>query len=521
MPSKSILLMCPHSDRQMSEVTLMQPAPGVVRLAGYLSKQGHYAEYYDVNLYNVTSNGPDVEEKIREREWDIIGFSCLDDSLENDIQDMYLAKRIWPKALIVAGGMEAQFNYQTILDKSPCNIVIMAEGEIPISMLADDKPYQDIPGIIFKNNAKPLSQELFNDATETIPWEDLPYEEYWDYYVKKYGDKITDENLKEIHTVRVFSRNRCPIGCKFCTSTNQLTWGSEEKVPVISATEDNLVNVIDRIVTAHPRTRTIYLTDDDFCINRRSVIRFCEQVIERDFGDLSFMCFARITDLTDEMMEIMARAGFRRLNIGIESFSQHVLDEMGKRCNADGMHHNLERLKHYGIKPFMNMIMITPQTRLEDIEISVDQCMRYVYDPFYSAGVNLAIKPMRGSEFYEMYTNYKSQVVKIKGTPYYLKRDEMIWAEDPIVREIQLGYYEGIDAETNRRVQQEDIRHTTATNLAKIKLEFFQSLINDARARHGLPERVWTHYQAPKDDAEHETYIGTASFGGFSRFALT
>ena len=28
-------------------------------------------------------------------------------------------------------------------------------------------------------------------------------EEYWDY-IKKYGNKITEENLKEIETVRVF-----------------------------------------------------------------------------------------------------------------------------------------------------------------------------------------------------------------------------------------------------------------------------------------------------------------------------
>ena len=391
---------------------------------------------------------------------------------------------------------------------------------MPIRMIADGEPYQDIPGIIFKNNAQPLSQELFNEATETIPWESLPYEEYWDYYVQKYGSKITEENLQEIHTVRVFSRNRCPIGCKFCTSTNQLTWGSDGKVPVISATEENLIHIIERIIEAHPRTRTIYLTDDDFCINKRSVVRFCKQVVERDFGDLSFMCFARITDLNDEVMGWLTKANFRRLNIGVESFSQRVLDEMGKRCHVEEMHINLAKLKDYGIKPFMNMIMITPKTLLEDLETSVDQCMRYVYDSFYSAGVNLAVKPMRGSEFYEMYTDYKSVVVRLEDTQYYLKRDEMIWAEDPVVREVQLAYYEGIDDETARRIMQEDIRHTTATNLAKIKLEFFQKLINEARERHGLPVRIWTHY-TPTDDEEHKTYIGTASFGGFSRHALT
>ena len=48
---------------------------------------------------------------------------------------MYLAQRLRPNALIVAGGIEAQFNYQTLLDKSPCRIVISGEGEVPMKML--------------------------------------------------------------------------------------------------------------------------------------------------------------------------------------------------------------------------------------------------------------------------------------------------------------------------------------------------------------------------------------------------
>ena len=80
--------------------------------------------------------------------------------------------------------------------------------------------------------------------------------------------------------VRIFSRNRCPVGCKFCSSTNQITWGSGQKVPVISASEDTLIHNIKRIVEAHPRVRTVYLTDDDFCIVYRSVTKFCEKIIK-------------------------------------------------------------------------------------------------------------------------------------------------------------------------------------------------------------------------------------------------
>ena len=72
----------------------------------------------------------------------------------------------------------------------------------------------------------------------------------------------------------------------------------------------------------------------DFAINKPSVIRFCKQVIEQDFGNLAFMCFARITDLNEEVIQWMSKANFCKLNIGVESFSQRVLNEVGKRCDV-------------------------------------------------------------------------------------------------------------------------------------------------------------------------------------------
>ena len=112
-------------------------------------------------------------------------------------------------------------------------------------MLADDVPWQNIPGIVVKNLAKPMNQELFNEATCGIEWEKLPYEDYWNVYKKIYGNKWNSDIEKEVNTVRIFSRNRCPIGCKFCSSTAQLTLASGGKVPVISTTESNLISVVD------------------------------------------------------------------------------------------------------------------------------------------------------------------------------------------------------------------------------------------------------------------------------------
>ena len=216
---KKILLISPDSGVIATERQYFAPPLGVMRLAGYLNSKGHEAEYYDPNLYACNGMGPTLQDKFSEQAWDFIGFSVLDETLIQDIQNMYSAQKLCPQALIVAGGIEAQFNYQTLLDKTPCRIVVLGEGESPLVMLADGEPWETIPGIVIKNMAVAMSEELFNEATQVIPWETINYEDYWDVYASMYGDQWNDEIEAEVNTVRIFSRNRCPIGCKFCSST--------------------------------------------------------------------------------------------------------------------------------------------------------------------------------------------------------------------------------------------------------------------------------------------------------------
>jgi radical SAM superfamily enzyme YgiQ (UPF0313 family) len=483
---KNILLIGPQTELASAERSFMAPALGVIRLAGFLNKKGHYAESYEPNLSMLTGKPPFLEEVLKKKKWDIIGFSVLEETFIFDIENMYLSEKICPEAIFIAGGIEAQFNYQNVLDKTPCKFVIISEGEKSLLALADNKPINEIPGIVFKNSSVPLDQQTFDFATSAIDWENLPYEQYWDYYTNKYGNKITELNLDEIHTVRIFGRNRCPIGCKFCSSTNQITWGSGQKVPVISASEDTLIHNIKRICDSHPRTRTIYLTDDDFCINKLSVIRFCEKIIQEKNKNnlpkkLTFMSFCRASDASIEMFEWMKKAGFRRLNIGIESFSTKVLNEMNKKCTAEQNHECMKIAKETGVGPYANIIVTTPESNLEDVEQTVNDAYEYTTDPFFHLGVTIGIKPLKGTDYYETFSDFRTRIVPINGTNFHLKYDDLIYANDPKVKHLQIRYWNEIDDYMNEEIQKKDIRHGNARNLSQLKLLFLKKLIKEIK----------------------------------------
>ena len=175
-----------------------------------------------------------------------------------------------------------------------------------------------------------------------------------------------------------------------------------------------MIHVIKRIKDAHKNVKMIYLTDDDFIINKKSVIRFCKLIVENKLNDLKYMAFSRITDLNEEVISWLKKANFVKLNIGVESFSERVLKEVGKRCPVEEIDPVLKLLKKHNIRPFMNIILTTPETKIEDVEVTVDRTLEYIKDPFYMAGIIIGIQPLKGTIFYEEYTNFKSYITKKK-----------------------------------------------------------------------------------------------------------
>jgi len=69
---KKILFISPDSGKASSLTQYHAPPLGVVRLAGYLTSKGHYAEYFDPNLYACNKKGLSLKETIDKENWDII-----------------------------------------------------------------------------------------------------------------------------------------------------------------------------------------------------------------------------------------------------------------------------------------------------------------------------------------------------------------------------------------------------------------------------------------------------------------
>ena len=133
----------------------------------------------------------------------------------------------------------------------------------------------------------------------------------------------------------------------------------------------------------------------------------------------------------------------------------------------------------------MNVIMTTPKSKLEDVELTIDTIMEYIKDPFYMSGTCIGIRPLRGTTFYEEFSDFHSYIADIKGTDYKIRRNELIWAEDPLVRELQKRFLVEQTPLFEKFIKENDVRHPNLETLSLTYYKFVKKIIKDIRAEAG------------------------------------
>src|SRR5215475_3289529 len=109
----SVLLVGPY-DPSGGEYTFLAPPLGVWRLAGVLRAAGARVEVFDPNCGD-GDPALALGSMARSGAWDIIGISTTGMTLRHDLSLSHVVKRAAPTAVLVAGGMEATFDPETVL----------------------------------------------------------------------------------------------------------------------------------------------------------------------------------------------------------------------------------------------------------------------------------------------------------------------------------------------------------------------------------------------------------------------
>jgi radical SAM superfamily enzyme YgiQ (UPF0313 family) len=464
-----ILLIGPY-DPHCGEYTFLAPPLGVWRLAGVLRSAGIHAKVFDPNCCADTPQRA-LERELASGAWDVVGCSTTGMTLRFDLELAYLARRTAPQALILAGGMEATFRPHLMFELGPFDLVVLGEGERPLLELAtrlrSGQPLSGMRGTAQRTASgelvsipqPALNREELRDAIYSTPYEQMPYADYWErleaaYRVGALPSKAAREaHLAEIRSVRLSTLNYCPMNCSFCSATNflQEAQGSVASVARLEAGE--CMAMIERIIAAHPRTRTIIFQDDIFVFTRdRRVLALCDAIVEakrrgRIPAQLQFISTNRIDAMSEERLAALKRAGFRVLGFGIESFSERVLQEFNKAHIHRFIEPMLSAALAAGITPFLDIILCSPRATLDDVVVTLRGAYEWLRRGC-EIGMYPYVIPFSGAAFSrdpELLLHTRHARRQVLGTAIAWDQPAKILPVDPVVREVILRMEHGFE----------------------------------------------------------------------------
>jgi radical SAM superfamily enzyme YgiQ (UPF0313 family) len=455
--SPRVLLIGPY-DPHCGEYTFLAPPLGVWRLVGVLEAAGVTAKVFDPNCCALSPQRA-LELELMSGSWDVVGISTTGMTLRYDLELAHIVSRVAPRALLVAGGMEATFRPELMFQLAPFDLVVLGEGERPllelVKRLRSEQPLGGIAGTaergaggqVLQMPQQALEREELRDAIYGTPYEKMPYEQYWErletaYRVGSLPSKAAREaHLAEIRSVRLITLNYCPMGCTFCSATNFLHEAAGSVAPIARLEADECLHMIERIVATHPGARTIIFQDDIFAITRdRRILPLCEAIVAakrsgRIPQHLQFISTNRIDAMSEERLAAMRRAGFRVLGFGIESFSHKVLGEFNKAQIHRHIEPMLTAALATGVTPFLDLIVSSPHSSLEDVAVTLREAYRWLRQGC-EIGMYPYVIPFSGAAFAKdpalaPYTHYAHR--EIAGTPLTWEQPAKILPIDPEV----------------------------------------------------------------------------------------
>jgi len=399
---RNILLIAPFKGPIGIKDMFAAPCFGLYRIKCYIEEKfpETRVDVIDPNIEKVDFNS---------KSYDFIGFSLTHTTLEYDLGLVHRAKKEAPGSILMAGGIEATFIADWLIKTTPMDFVVLGEGEEVLENIlccynssSGLKSIMNVAGVVIRNKqdralARSLDQNRFSYISSLVDFSKIPYKMFWRANARQYREP----DSCVINAIRMFTGNYCPHNCTFCSSTNFLDYaysgdyGRIKKTKVVSLKPEQILNMILRALEAHPQTKTIILDDDNFAMSTKRLLKACDLILDakaqkRVPEELTFICQARIDNFRSSassgLLALMKKAGFRMIMYGVESFSENVLAEFGKKTDIALISNILRATTELGIKPLIYLILFSPNSTLGDVRKTVIKSLDYL-----SSGMEISI----------------------------------------------------------------------------------------------------------------------------------
>ncbi len=327
---------------------------GLVSLASFIDRPEYQIKGIEFNWppekirqrYLKTDN--ELLAQIAEFAPDIVAMSTYASNMYNILFWAETIKQKLPSCFIVVGGNHASYIAAETLTKCPAiDGVVKFEGELPFKMLceklaAGKTNFEEVPNLVWRKNGQIIenSEIVLLDNIESLPIINRTY----------FASK---QNNKALTHADVISARGCPFHCTFCDCNHY--WQKTHRTRGV----ESVIWELKQLLADNPGIKSVRFRDESITLKKSYCMQLCKAIIDNGIK-LEFHAHSRLDGLDEELVAIMAQAGFKLLFIGIESGSEKVLKNLKKGIRLDRLAPNLDLLRKYNINFRLSFMSSTP-----------------------------------------------------------------------------------------------------------------------------------------------------------------
>jgi anaerobic magnesium-protoporphyrin IX monomethyl ester cyclase len=331
---------------RMSRQNLQHPT-NIVGLASELNARGHEATVLDLEV--VPGGLETFRRVLAEQRPGMVGVSVVTPHVPAAKELLTLCRLEAPQVFTIAGGPHATALPDDLLSEIPAlDAICVGEGDDSLVELCDvldagGEP-SGVAGLNLKADGFTGWREPIDDLDRLQPMDRDLLD--WPAYKRLGGFKgVASPGVirKDIEAAQVHLSRGCYARCVFC-ATNAV-WGERARPGIRRRSIGCVLEEIDQLV-ADRGVNHVNFEDDIFPPTVRYLEELGEELIKRP---ITWSCNARVDGLKREHFELMAASGCLKIDFGVESGSERILENNKKLVTREKVVRVFEEARRVGI----------------------------------------------------------------------------------------------------------------------------------------------------------------------------
>jgi anaerobic magnesium-protoporphyrin IX monomethyl ester cyclase len=385
------------------KIVLFNPAPrsgwqaqrrvelplGLLCVSSGLSRQGYQIKIVDG--FASSNWKRELLDAIKEKPLCFGVTSMTGPQILHALQGCRLVRELHPEVPIIWGGIHSTLLPEQTLDNPFVDVIVAGEGEDSfeelVKALEAGTPLRHVKGIWYRENGK----ACFTGPRPFIDLDAQPPLSYGLIEMNRYRRRLFD-----LDHISFTSSRGCPFNCAFCwePAMNQRKWRPMQPETVLEH--------LKRLIRDYG-IRGFLFTDDNFFVDMDRAHAILEKIVSKglnvSIGKLQIRADT-ICGMDRDFLQLLVRAGARRLNLGVESGNERVLRLLKKGETIEQIIQANRILASYPIVPLYLFMMGLPTETSEEFGQSVNLAVQLTKENPRAVKTFNIYTPYPGTELY-------------------------------------------------------------------------------------------------------------------------